>query len=95
MVKCEKCGKEIHSLIINIFNYDGSDSGYELPIAEYEQDAVTVDVNHNWTGDELSEEEQKDTISCPYCKQFPFVSEEIQTYNIVRIICFKRSENND
>ena len=95
MVKCEKCGKEIRSLMINIFNYDGSDGDYEFPITEYEENAVTVDVNHDWTGDELSEEEQKNTIRCPYCNQFPFVSEEIQTDNIVRIICFKRSENND
>lgn len=89
-MKCEKCGKEIDKLLINRFNYDGSDSEYKYYITEYEENAVTVDVDQNWTGYELTEEEQKDTICCPYCKKFPFISEEIQTEEIVRIICFKR-----
>ena len=41
---------------------------------------------------ELSDEEQKDRICCPYCNRFPFISEEIQIEEIVRIICFKRGE---
>lgn len=91
-MKCEKCGKEISTLLIDRFNYDGSDSYCRYPITEYEKDAVTVDADHNWTGDELTEEEQKDTIKCPHCNQFPFISEEIQVEEIVRIICFKRSD---
>ena len=89
---CEKCGKKIDSLLIDRFNYDGSDSLCEYPITEYEENAVTVDVDHNWTGYELSDEEQKDSICCPYCNRFPFISEEIQIEEIVRIICFKRDE---
>ena len=93
-MKCEKCGKQINSLLIDTFNYDGSDNYYEYPIKEYEENAATIDVYHDWTGYELTEEEQKNTIHCPYCNQFPFICEEIQTENIVRIICFKRSDNN-
>ena len=91
-MRCEKCGKEINTLLINRFNFEGSDSYCIYPITEYEENAVTVDTDHNWTGDELTEEEQKDTIKCPYCNQFPFVSEEIQVEEIVRIICFKRGD---
>lgn len=94
-MKCEKCGKEINNILINTFNYDGSDNYYEYPITEYEENAVTVDVHHDWTGDELTEEEQKDTICCPYCKQFPFISEEIQTEQIVRIICFRKQHKSE
>ena len=39
--------------------------------------------------DELTEEEMRERIECPYCKQFPFGSEEIQVYDVVRIVCFK------
>lgn len=81
-------------MLIRKFNYDGSDSDYKYPITEYDENAVTVDVDNNWTGYELTEEEQKDSICCPHCKQFPFTSEEIQVQKIVRIICFKRSESN-
>ena len=91
-MRCEKCGKEISTLLIDRFNYDGSDSYRRYPITEYGENAVTVDTDHNWVGDELTEEEQKDSIKCPHCNQFPFISEEIQVDEIVRIICFKRSD---
>lgn len=92
-MKCEKCGKQINNLLVDIFTRDGSDRDFEVPISEHEVNAVAVEVNHNWVGDELSEEEQKNTIRCPYCKQFPFESEEIQTEEVVRIICFKKENN--
>lgn len=88
---CEKCGKKLDSLLIYKFNYDGSDSLYRYSFTECEENAVTIDVNHNWTGYGLSEEEQKDSICCPHCNQFPFISEEIQVEEVVRIICFKKS----
>ena len=34
MIKCCKCGSEIKSVKISHFNYDGSDSDVELPLAE-------------------------------------------------------------
>ena len=94
-MKCEKCGKEIDSLLVDCFNYDGSDSCYRFPITEYEEDAVTVDVDRNWTGYELSEEEQVDRLSCPHCKQFPFESKEVQIQEIVHIICFKKGSDTE
>lgn len=89
MVKCERCNKKISSLLVNIFNYDGSDSDKEIPIHEYEINAVTIDVDSNWCGYELTEEEQRERILCPHCKQFPFKNKEIQVHEIVRIVCFK------
>lgn len=91
-MKCEKCGAEIHNLLMNHFDYNGSDSFISVPIVE-EQDtgAVIVDVESNWTGNELTEEEQVQEIECPVCRQFPFQSEEIQTYDFIRVVCFVKS----
>ena len=89
-MKCEKCGKDIKTLLVNHFNYDGSDCYTEHYITECEENAVFIDTDSNWTGYGLTEEEQKDTIKCPYCQQYPVVSEEIQVEEIVRIIFFKK-----
>lgn len=92
-MRCEKCGRKINSLLVDFFNYDGSDSDYEISLNERGR-AAFVDVNKNWTGYELSKNEQKNTICCPYCKQFPFKSNEIQVESIIRVICFKQNETN-
>ena len=89
MAKCEKCRKEIETLMVDIFNRDGSDNFYAHGITECPENAVCIDVNQNWTGNELSEEEMLETIKCPHCGQFPFKSSEIQTETFVRIIMFK------
>lgn len=89
-MKCEKCGKEMHMIKVNVFNYDGSDSFVPYMYKE-EQDelAVVLDTDKNWTGYELSEEEMIETIACPHCGKFPFIDKEIHVYDIVRIVCFK------
>lgn len=88
-MKCEKCGKEIDHLLVNIFNHDGSDRECSEPLQECEEDAVYFDTSMNWTGAELSEDEQVDTIRCPECGEFPFKSKEIQTYEFIRVVMFK------
>ena len=75
--------------MVNMFNREGSDSYYTHGIEECEEDAIVIDTHKSWTGYELSEEEQVETIACPYCREFPFKSKEIQIYEIVRLVCFK------
>jgi hypothetical protein len=87
---CEKCGHEITDVLVGVFNRDGSDGDYRHPIIECEENAAVIDTIPNWTGYELTEEEQRETIHCPYCKDFPFNSTEIQVETIARIICFKQ-----
>ena len=94
-MKCEKCGKEIDSLLVNVFNYDGSDSDEEFPITECENNAAYIDIDANWTGYELSEEEMRETILCPHCEQFPFKNTEIHVYDIVRVVCFKEEQGHE
>ena len=89
-MKCEKCGKDITHITTSRFSYDGSDYDDTIGIEEDEHyNAVIMETDKNWTGYELSEEEMRERIECPYCKQFPFGSEEIQVYDVVRIVCFK------
>lgn len=86
---CEKCGKELDYLSVDFFNREGADNFEKTYITEQDEDAVVMDLNQNWTGYGLSEEEMPETIECPHCHQFPFKSKEIQVYEIVRVVCFK------
>lgn len=89
-MKCEKCGKEIDYLSIDTFNWDGSDSFETLPITGDRDVAVYVDVDQNWRGYELPKEKMMETIICPNCGQFPFENKEIQVYDIIRVVLFKK-----
>lgn len=88
-MRCEKCGKEIISLKAGVFNRDGSDSDVEYGFDECEENAVVMDIDHNWTGAELSEDERTDTIHCPFCGEFPFKDKEIQVYVSLKVVMFK------
>ena len=93
---CEKCGKEIHSLIVNVFNHEGADSFVNEFIAECDETgAVWFDTTPNWVGYELSEEEMNETIECPYCHQNPFEYGEVQVYTVVRVVKFSKSQNEE
>lgn len=93
-VRCEKCGKDMSLVNVLTFNRDGSDSEHLTIIDEADEDAVVIDATPNWVGNGLSEEEMLETIRCPHCGKFPFKSEEIQVYEIMRIVCFKTGEEN-
>lgn len=92
MIKCEKCGKEIKNIITNVFTREGTDVRTEYELEKHLVDAVTFDTNVNWTGYELTEEEQKEQIECPHCHQYPFKNEEIQIYEIVRVVMFREGD---
>lgn len=89
-MNCEKCGKEIDYLSVNMFHRDGSDSFETLPITEDTDGAVYVDVEPNWTGYGLSEEEMPETIRCPECGQFPLKNREIHAHDMVRVVLFRK-----
>lgn len=95
MVRCEKCGKEIDCLMLSVFDRSGADSDYDIPIHEVDEDAVCVEVSPAWTGYELSEEEQMETIRCPHCGKFPFAHQEVQTQTVVQVVCFKSEPYTD
>lgn len=90
-MRCEKCGKQLKYIELNRFSsHNGSDFYSKHTYKEVPQDAVVIDTDSNWTGYELSEEEQLETIRCPYCQEYPFQETEIQVQEIVRIVMFKK-----
>lgn len=92
MVKCKCCGREINYVNVDLFDIQGSDSFERLPLYECDDNAVYIEPGQIWTGYELSEEEQIDTIECPYCNKFPFNERDIQVEDIVRVVMFKDDE---
>lgn len=95
MIKCEKCGAELTELSVNCFCRDGSDAQIMVPVEAY-GDAVMMEVSKSWTGYELSEEERLDTISCPYCRKFPFKYRGLNSFELIQIVCFRsRDESED
>lgn len=91
---CEKCKQKINTVLIDMFDIDGSDCFCEIPIyEEYEEyGAVELEVNNSWTGYELDGEEQADTIKCPRCKKYPFSDRNMNVFEVVKIICFKKDK---
>ncbi|MEE1255962.1 MAG: hypothetical protein UHN47_05565 [Lachnospiraceae bacterium] len=88
-MKCEKCGKQIDEVKIDVFTREGKDILVLVPIIEYENGAVGIETDTNWCGYDLTQEEQADCITCPCCGLFPFKNDEIQTHEILRVVCFK------
>ena len=89
---CEHCGNEINYLNVDVFRYDGTDTKIKVLAQESENNAVFFEVDQNWCGCELSEEEANETISCPFCGNNPFEDNEIQVYDIVRVVKFKTEQ---
>ena len=93
LVKCEKCGKEMSYVLVNKFNYSGSDSFLKYSYNRI-GDCVSIVADRNWTGYELSEEEMLETIVCPHCGKYPFQSKEIHVYDEVEIVMFPKENKN-
>lgn len=90
-MNCEKCGAKITSIKTSRFSFDGSDYDTVLKIEEDDHfNAVVMETDREWTGYELSEREIRERLLCPYCNQFPFKNDEVQVYDVVRIVCFKQ-----
>ena len=88
-MKCEICEAEINFVFISVFQRDGSDVNIKVPLIECEEDAVYFETDPNWTGYELTEDEMNDDIHCPSCDKNPFKKQEIQVYDVVRVVKFK------
>lgn len=99
-VRCKNCGRMIDRVVMSDFLRDGTDMDNEYPLignkehafVEVPQDAVCIETDRNWTGYELTEGEMAEDIRCPACGKFPFYKNEVQVYDVVRVVCFKSNE---
>lgn len=91
-MKCSKCGKEIKTVHMNMFDsYGGGDSFVEHDFEEHEKDAIVIDTTKNFVGYELDEEEMVNCIECPHCKKYPFDEKSgVQMYEFIRVVLFKK-----
>lgn len=95
-LRCQCCRQPIDHVVMSVFNYDGTDHDDKFPIIELKEiplhtcpeNAVYMEATPNWTDYELTEEEQIEGIRCPCCGKFPFARNEVQVYDIVRVVCF-------
>lgn len=88
---CEKCGTILSTLEVLFFDRDGSDFWTYIPINEVPDNAVYIDIDKSWTGDGMSQDEQSESIRCPFCKQHPFKKIEVDTHDFVRVVMFKHT----
>lgn len=89
--KCKNCGKEINEVVIYKFDCEGNDYEQKIRFKQVPTNAICFDTDINWCGYDLTDEEQKEDIQCPYCKEYPFDKNiEIQVFDFVRIVCFKK-----
>lgn len=93
-MRCEKCGKRMDEILVRHFDRDGSDFLREELFTEREN-CIEIEVPHSWTGYDLTEEEQSETIECPFCGKFPFKSKEVQSYEVIKVICLKEDKDDD
>ena len=94
-MKCEKCGHELSTLSVDMFNYDGSNRFVDYTFREEGENAVIVETPRNWVGYELLEPEMHETIRCPNCGKFPFENTEVQGCDVVRLVMFRKGSVKD
>lgn len=86
-MKCSNCGKEIKNIMLKMSIGNGDSYWTDEPIKNNDM-SVSIFTDSMWAGYELTTEEQKDLILCPYCRGYPF-GNKIQVYDVVEIACYK------
>lgn len=93
-MKCEKCGRELNAIELVMETFDGGNTIAKHSFTEMENGAVIVDTTPLWVGSELGLDEVHDTIVCPHCGQFPFEDTEVQIDDVVRVVMFRKDNEN-
>lgn len=85
-MNCNCCGVEIDRVLVNVFLPDGSDKEALIQFSDNGEETYCLETDRNWTGYELCEEEQIETIKCPKCKKFPFKTRTLDVSEPVYLI---------
>lgn len=86
--RCCQCGEEIDTIITSLFLDSGKDYDVEIKFKQVPENAIVFEVGTDWVG--YGGMEDTSQIRCPKCHKFPFKIEEIQCYEYLRVVCFKK-----
>ena len=87
-MKCSKCGKEIDSVRVHRFTYDGADTYTNEKILGGEDDTCYyLDIDKKATMFDFEDcyDDFITTISCPLCDKYPFDG-SISIYNRAHVV---------
>ncbi len=90
MVTCNKCGKPLPEIEADVFDHEGADDWVRFKIHPYHNEAVCVDLPMSWTGFDLSDEEARECIRCPQCKEYPFDDQEMHIHTQTTVVMFDK-----
>ena len=85
-MNCNCCGIEIDRVLVNVFLPDGSDKEALIQFSDNGEETYCLETDQSWTGYELCEEEQIETIKCPKCRKFPFKTRTLDVSEPVYLI---------
>jgi len=74
-MNCNCCGAEIDRVLVNVFLPDGSDKEALIQFSDNGEETYCLETDRNWTGYELCEEDQIETISDLYDVCIPILEE--------------------
>ena len=97
-VRCHHCHKKLENVNLNCFRWDGSDGEYQHGISwcglnDEGQPFVEVRTSMPWTGDDLTDEERLETVTCPHCGKYPFGAETMNTFVATSLVMFPHKED--
>ena len=85
-------GEKENEIIISVSDAYGSDCSISVDITECEKNAVVFETDKSWTGYDQDGEDANQDIRCTICGKNPFQNDEIQIFNIVRVVKFKKAK---
>ena len=77
-VYCAHCGEKLEKIMLHKFGFNGDEYDDDFPcefsatIMEDGSIGILICTDRNWCGYDLTEDEQREDISCPKCGKFPF-----------------------
>ena len=89
-MKCEKCGRELEFLEVDMDDFNGGDVWVKGKFSRLGPYVILKNVLPSWVGNELSEKEQIKTIRCPHCHEFPFRKRQIDVARTIDLIMYAR-----
>ena len=98
VLRCHHCHEKLDSVNLNCFRINGSDDWFPhgiclFGINDVGDPFVEVRTNMAWTGEDLSDGERLETVTCPKCGKYPFGGGTMNTFGALSIVLFPSKED--